>query len=295
MSQHLKKTLLKTAGQHATLTYHRPFGKFTGNVVSALILSQLLYWHDPGEEWMPVRDRDWKELLGEDAVSDYRLRTCREELEEMGIIETKLAHHDGAPVHHYALDMDELVSKWKAFTETEAPPLESSDEEESKTPPEDQESEEEGPEHEEEDPPPIEDVEDASSGELLDLDPEDVTPEVAKEVWNRFANSMREDGYQIPRVRKLTDARKGWVRGKREDLWPDMFELLQRIRNSEHLRGQNDRGWTVSFNWIWKWENNYVKVLEGNYNDSFSPNGTEESRSEDESGTESGSYASVGY
>jgi hypothetical protein len=302
MSQHLKKTLLQTAGQHATLTYHRPLGAFTGSVVSALMLSQLLFWHTEDGEWKPVRDRDWKDLLGEAAVTDYRLRECRKQLEEQEIIETKLAHHKGAPTHHYRLNMDELIRQWEAFTERKAdlPEEESSSgDKEPREEAEEDRQEEAGGEAPSEDspgePPASVDPEEEPIGDLLALDPQEVTPEVARAVWNDFANGMREEGFDIPRVRKMTEARKGYVRSKREDYWPDMRELLLRVRQSEHLRGENEREWTVSFNWIWKYENNCAKILEGNYNNGFDPDAPLLGPAEAESEPQTDSYDSVGW
>jgi len=287
MSQHLKQTLLKTAGQHATLTYHRPLGAFTGSVVSALMLSQLLYWHDEDDPWRAVRHEDWKDLLGRGAVTDYRLRECREDLQEQGIIETDLRHAGGAPTHHYRLRMDELMGQWRAFT-SERP------RDGSGAPPEEPSSEDDSEEDPTSDPAEA-DPDGAPLGELLATDPEDVTPEVAKAAWNAFANKMRDRGHKIPRIRKMTDARASWVRSKKGDLWPDMEELMTRIARSPHLRGENDRGWTVDFNWIWKYENNPVKVLEGNYDPQEGTSSASYGAPEPESGPESESYDSVGY
>jgi len=300
MSKTLKRTLLKTAGQHATLTYHRPFGSFTGSVEAALMLSQLLFWHRPDRDWIPVTDQEWKDLLGEEAITDYRLRKCRETLSDQGIVDTELRHHEGAPTHHYRLDMDALSEQWEEFTEREFEdvPEEEKDEAPHGPSPEKQSEEppqgaaQEGASTEESAPSPPDDPDGWDRKDLLNLPPERVTPEIAKLVWNDFANEMRAKGYDIPRVRKLTDARQTWVGAKKEDLWPDMAELLDRIERSSHLRGENDRGWTVDFNWVWQYENNYTKILEGNYEDrSRSGQGGESP----ESSPQSSSYDSVGY
>ena len=39
---------------------------------------------------------------------------------------------------------------------------------------------------------------------------------------------------------------------------------IESINNSDFLRGQNDRGWCITFDWFVK-PNNFTKVLEGNY------------------------------
>ena len=57
-----------------------------------------------------------------------------------------------------------------------------------------------------------------------------------------------------------------------------VIEAINNISKSSFLKGQNDRGWIISFDWLVK-PNNFQKVLEGNYinkevkgNDSFKQN-----------------------
>lgn len=41
-------------------------------------------------------------------------------------------------------------------------------------------------------------------------------------------------------------------------------QAIDNIRKSDFLRGQNNRGWIITFDWLIR-PNNFVKVLEGNY------------------------------
>ena len=41
---------------------------------------------------------------------------------------------------------------------------------------------------------------------------------------------------------------------------------IESIDKSQFLKGQNNRGWTITFDWFVK-PNNFLKVLEGNYID----------------------------
>lgn len=45
-----------------------------------------------------------------------------------------------------------------------------------------------------------------------------------------------------------------------------VLEAIRKIPESTFLRGQNNNGWTISFDWFVK-PNNFCKVLEGNYDD----------------------------
>lgn len=43
-----------------------------------------------------------------------------------------------------------------------------------------------------------------------------------------------------------------------------VIEAIESINNSDFLKGQNDRSWVITFDWLIK-PNNFTKVLEGNY------------------------------
>lgn len=45
----------------------------------------------------------------------------------------------------------------------------------------------------------------------------------------------------------------------------DVLKAIENIRQSDFLKGNNDRGWIITFDWFVK-PNNFPKVLEGNYN-----------------------------
>ena len=45
-----------------------------------------------------------------------------------------------------------------------------------------------------------------------------------------------------------------------------VLEAIDRIRYSSFLKGQNEKGWIITFEWFVK-PNNFTKVLEGNYDD----------------------------
>ena len=45
-----------------------------------------------------------------------------------------------------------------------------------------------------------------------------------------------------------------------------ILQAIEKIKESSFLRGQNDRGWTITFDWFIK-PSNFQKVLEGTYSD----------------------------
>lgn len=47
----------------------------------------------------------------------------------------------------------------------------------------------------------------------------------------------------------------------------DVLSAIDRIRQSDFLQGKNNKGWTITFDWF-VLPNNFIKVLEGNYDNS---------------------------
>lgn len=85
---------------------------------------------------------------------------------------------------------------------------------------------------------------------------------VFQELWNTTTTPP------IPRCRDLTTQRRKKMLARLKDrpleAWRDVF---QRIEASRFCRGQNDRNWRASFDWIVENQDNAVKVLEGKYDD----------------------------
>lgn len=46
----------------------------------------------------------------------------------------------------------------------------------------------------------------------------------------------------------------------------EVYEVIDNIKKSSFLQGDNDRNWTITFDWLLK-QSNFIKVLEGNYTD----------------------------
>ncbi|MDU4803065.1 MAG: DNA replication protein [Clostridium butyricum] len=52
----------------------------------------------------------------------------------------------------------------------------------------------------------------------------------------------------------------------------NVINAIGNIEKSSFLKGQNDRGWVITFDWFVK-PNNFIKVLEGNYDDNNGSSG----------------------
>ena len=80
--------------------------------------------------------------------------------------------------------------------------------------------------------------------------------------WNSFAEMLN-----LNQVIKLTEKRILWVRQRLKEKEFDLDLIFENIRQSKFLLGDNDRGWKVDFDFIFGNKNNYIKILEGKYDD----------------------------
>jgi hypothetical protein len=82
------------------------------------------------------------------------------------------------------------------------------------------------------------------------------------EAWNRLTEPP------IPRCRDLTSARKRHIRVRlTERPLTEWEDVIRRIQASAFCRGDNDRGWRATIDWLVGSPDVAVKVLEGKYDD----------------------------
>ena len=86
--------------------------------------------------------------------------------------------------------------------------------------------------------------------------------DIVIDLWNSICTAF-------PKVIKLTDARRTKIKA-RLDEFPDdptVFceKLFERVQASNFLRGDNNQGWQATFDWLFTNSTNWVKVMEGNY------------------------------
>ena len=84
------------------------------------------------------------------------------------------------------------------------------------------------------------------------------------EAWNSL---------NLNEVREVTGESKrgGMLRARVKEHGVDgVLEAIENVRKSDFLKGQNAKGFVITFDWFVK-PNNFIKVLEGNYNDLHEP------------------------
>ncbi|MDD6666695.1 MAG: DUF6291 domain-containing protein [Lachnospiraceae bacterium] len=71
----------------------------------------------------------------------------------------------------------------------------------------------------------------------------------------------------LPSVKSLSNDRRKAIRARlRDHSEADLHEAFEKAEASPFLRGQNDRNWNATFDWILK-DRNLAKILDGNYDE----------------------------
>lgn len=86
-----------------------------------------------------------------------------------------------------------------------------------------------------------------------------------KELWNKVCISYSK-------VTTLSNKRKDKIKQRWKELGSlgKVGELFGKVESSNFLKGNNSNQWKCTFDWIIENDNNYVKVLEGNYDNKTS-------------------------
>ena len=94
------------------------------------------------------------------------------------------------------------------------------------------------------------------------------TCEAVVDAWNTIL------GDHLPKVQTLTEGRKEALKARLEELSSDMdeaarmlTEAFEKVKQSTFLLGDNDRGWSATFDWVIQSADKLAKIIEGVYDD----------------------------
>jgi len=97
------QTINSLVGFNNILTIPKSFIDYTGNIETALLLSQLVYWTDRASNkdgWIYKTYSEWENEIG---LSEYKVRKASKALIKLGILETKVKKANGVPTVHYRI------------------------------------------------------------------------------------------------------------------------------------------------------------------------------------------------
>lgn len=84
------------------------------------------------------------------------------------------------------------------------------------------------------------------------------------ESWNELSAKGLN---RVTKINPTTNRGKMLKARLKEYSLDDVLKAIDNVKQSDFLLGNNNRGWMITFDWFVK-PNNFVKVLEGNYNNS---------------------------
>ena len=98
-----------------------------------------------------------------------------------------------------------------------------------------------------------------------------VEPEAEKIHLQEIVDMWNSTCTNLSKVTKITDKRKKKIpirikeMGGWEKAQPILREIFLKVQQSKFMNGDNKRGWTCDFDWIFENDSNWVKVYEGRY------------------------------
>ena len=98
--------------------------------------------------------------------------------------------------------------------------------------------------------------------------------EEIKNKWIKIACEYKLSGTQL----KITDKRKRVINNLlKEYSLEEVIQSMEKIHTSGFLQGNNKTGWQIAFDWFIN-KSNFLKVLEGNYDDKANSNNSEKEK-----------------
>ena len=83
--------------------------------------------------------------------------------------------------------------------------------------------------------------------------------------YQGVVDAFNETCVSLPRVKSLSEARKKAIKARlRQYSMDDLRTAFTKVEALPFLKGQNDRNWAATFDWVMK-DTNLAKILDGNY------------------------------
>lgn len=105
----IKALIAQTSGQKNTLTIPKIYVELTGDLTTALLLNQIVFYSDKSKRNDGYFYKTYKDWEQEILLTERQIRNSANKLKKMGLIETKVMKANGSPTVHYKLDYDKLV------------------------------------------------------------------------------------------------------------------------------------------------------------------------------------------
>lgn len=113
--QAIREMLKRVSGQDNVFTVPRLYVQYAGDLTTAVLLNQIVFYSDKSKRKDGFFYKTYKEWDEEICLTERQVRYSISKLKNIGIVETKLKKANGAPTVHYKLDYDKFVESILTF------------------------------------------------------------------------------------------------------------------------------------------------------------------------------------
>ena len=107
--KNIRNIIKRMSGQDNVVTIPKIYVEFTGDLTTAVLLNQIVFYSDKSKRKDGFFYKSYKEWEKEICLTKRQVSYSTEKLKGLGILETKVMKANGAPTVHYKLDYDKLV------------------------------------------------------------------------------------------------------------------------------------------------------------------------------------------
>lgn len=107
--QAIRAIISQISGQENTVVVPKLFFKLTGDLTTAVLLNQIVFYSDKSKRTDGFFYKTYKEWEEEICLTERQVRYSTKKLIKEGLVETTLKKANGAPTVHYKLDYNKLV------------------------------------------------------------------------------------------------------------------------------------------------------------------------------------------
>lgn len=111
----IRELLSRISGQDNTFTVPRIFVEYTGDLTTAVLLNQIVFYSDKSKRTDGYFYKTYKEWEENVCLTERQVRYSINKLKEKGVVETKLMKANGSPTVHYKLLFDKFVESILTF------------------------------------------------------------------------------------------------------------------------------------------------------------------------------------
>ncbi|MFC4712264.1 conserved phage C-terminal domain-containing protein [Planococcus dechangensis] len=105
----MRELTRRLSGQENVFTVPRIYVQYTGDLTTAVLLNQIVFYSDKSKRKDGFFYKTYEEWEEEICLTKRQVRYSVEKLKALGILETAIKKANGAPTVHYKLDYDKLV------------------------------------------------------------------------------------------------------------------------------------------------------------------------------------------